>query len=144
MRRAAAVTCLLVIVACGASVGCERQEPERQFPEPPSGSYDAVTFQVQVQRESDSVEGARITPEFIRTTAVRPLLGRSFVDGDYIAGAGRVVLISNDWWTTRFERSPQLIGTAILVEGQPAVVVGVLEPSFHIPKQAKLWVPKKQ
>jgi hypothetical protein len=137
-RVGIAALCLL------ASGACRDVAISRLFPEPPAGSYDATTFQVTVQSRSESVEGARITQDFIRTTTVRPILGRLLVDPDYIASAEPVVLISHDWWIARFEGSPQAIGTKIQVDGQPAVIVGVTERGFRIPKQTNLWLPRKQ
>jgi hypothetical protein len=140
-RLGAAVLCLLAVGACSDVVSCgigTMEEP------PPSGSYESATFQVRVQTQSESVEGARVTPEFFRATQVQPLLGRLFVDEEYKPGSAAVVLISHDWWKTRFEGAPQMVGTRIELDGQPSVVVGILQPSFHIPKQSNLWIPKKQ
>jgi putative ABC transport system permease protein len=137
-RLGLAVLCLLGLGACSDVA------VSRVFTEPPPSSYDSRTFQVRAQTRSESVEGARVTPEFFRTTGVRPLLGRSFVDEEYKPGSAAVVLISHDWWKTRFEGSPQVIGTRIELDGQSSVVVGILQASFHIPKQANLWIPKQQ
>jgi hypothetical protein len=137
-RIGIAALCLL------ASGACRDVAIPRVFPEPPGGSYDVATFQVTVQGRSEPVEGARITPEFIRTTTVRPMLGRAFVDPDYSASATPVVLISHDWWIARFEGGPQAIGTKVQIDGQEAVIVGVTERGFRIPKQTNVWVPRKQ
>lgn len=137
-----AVMCLLALGACG-DYACSIVEPERRFPEPPATSYDTATFQVQVHTHSEAIEGARVTPEFLRITLVRPHLGRALVDEDFKPGSTPVVLISHDWWSARFDSGPQLIGRTIQIDGKPAVIVGVAEPSFRVPKVANLWIPKR-
>jgi MacB-like protein len=139
---AVAVMSLLALGACG-DYACSILESERRFPEPPATSYDAATFQIQIQTPSEAVEGARVTPEFLRITAVRALLGRALVAEDYTPRSTEVVMISHDWWKTRLEGAPDTIGKTIQIDGQPAVIVGVAEPSFRIPKSAKLWIPKR-
>ena len=139
---AVAVMSLLALGAC-SDYACSILESERRFPEPPATSYDTATFQVQIQTQSEAIEGARVTPEFFRITAMRPMLGRPLVDADYTPTSTEVVLISHDWWKTRLEGAPDTIGRRIQIDGQPAVIVGVAEPSFRIPKSAKLWIPKR-
>jgi MacB-like protein len=139
---AVAVMSLLALGACG-DYACSSLESERRFPEPPATSYDPATFQVQVESQSEAVEGARVTPEFLRITAVRALLGRAIVAEDYTPRSTEVVMISHDWWKTRLAGAPDTIGKTIQIDGQPAVIVGVAEPSFRIPKSAKLWIRKR-
>ena len=141
-----AVMCLLALCACRGESGCFvdfGREPESRFPEPPATSYDTATFQIQIQTQSETIDGARVTPEFFRITAMRPMLGRALVDADYAPRSAEVVLISHDWWKTRLAGAPDTIGKTIQIDGQPAVIVGVAEPSFRIPQSAKLWIPKR-
>ena len=139
---AVAVMSLLALGAC-SDYACSILEPERRFPEPPGTSYDTATFQIQIQPQSETIEGARVTPEFLRITAGRPMLGRALVDADYTPRATEVVMISHDWWKARLDGAPDTIGKTIQLDGRPAVIVGILEPSFHVPKQANLWIPKR-
>jgi hypothetical protein len=136
-----AVICLLALGACDDSA-CYIGVPER-FPEPPATSYDTATFQIQIQTQSEAVEGARVTPEFFRSTGVRAQMGRLFVPEEYNTAGMGIVLISYDWWQKRLDGSPGAVGTTIQLDGRPAVIVGILEPSFRVPKQANLWVPKR-
>ena len=139
---AVAVMSLLALGAC-SDYACSILESERRFPEPPATSYDTATFQVQTQSQSEAVEGARVTQEFFRITAMRPMLGRPLVEADYTPRPAGVVMISHDWWKTRLAGAPDTIGKTIQIDGQPAVIVGVAEPSFRIPQSAKLWIPKR-
>ena len=139
---AVAVMSLLALGAC-SDYACSILESERRFPEPPATSYDTATFQVQIQSQSEAVEGARVTQEFFRITAMRPMLGRPLVEADYTPRPAGVVMISDDWWKTRLAGAPDTIGKTIQIDGQPAVIVGVAEPSFRIPQSAKLWIPKR-
>jgi putative ABC transport system permease protein len=139
---AGAAMWLLALGAC-SDYACSILEPERRIPDPPATSYDTATFKIEVQTHTEAIEGARVTPEFLRTTNVRPMLGRLLVDEDFKPGSTQVVLISHDWWRARFEGGPQVIGTTIQIDGKPAVIVGVAERSFRVPKQTNLWIPKR-
>lgn len=139
---AIAVMSLLALGACSDYAG-SILESERRFPEPPATSYDTATFQIQIHTQSETIDGARVTPEFFRSTGVRAQMGRLFVTEEYNTAGMGIVLISCDWWQERLAGSPAAIGTTIQLDGRPAVIVGILERSFHVPKRANLWVPKR-
>lgn len=65
------------------------------------------------------------------------VLGRRFVDEDFVDNAENVVLIGNTLWRTRFAAAPDVIGQTVRAslddqadEGQAFRVVGVLRPNF--------------
>src|ERR1019366_8008181 len=63
-----------------------------------------------------------------------PALGRSFLPEEATAGHQRVVVISDALWRRDFAADPALIGRAILLDGTPHTVVGVLPADFHFPQ----------
>src|SRR5262249_46173498 len=42
-----------------------------------------------------------------------------------------VVVLSYDYWVTRFNRDPQIVGTKVLVNSYPMTIVGVSGPGFN-------------
>jgi predicted permease len=91
----------------------------------------------------EQTQGARVTANLFDVLRQRPLLGRTFVEGDDRRGAEPVVIIGYDIWTNRFVRDPQVIGRILRIDGSPATIVGVMPRGMKFPENAgsELWVP---
>ena len=76
-----------------------------------------------------NLPGFLVTPNWLRTLGVQPLLGRNFRDEEQIAGQDDVVILSYDCWHTRFHADPSIIGKKIILNRRPAMVIGVLPQS---------------
>jgi putative ABC transport system permease protein len=62
---------------------------------------------------------------------VKPALGRLLLPSDDTTNRGNpVVVLSFNYWKTRFNSDPSVIGKALLVNGRPFTIVGVIEPGF--------------
>ena len=62
----------------------------------------------------------------------RPVAGRLFVEGDGDPGAPRTMLISEGLWQRRFGGAADAVGRAVVLNGEPATIVGVLPSSFEL------------
>jgi putative ABC transport system permease protein len=91
------------------------------------------------------LEGARVTGGIFDLLGVGPLLGRTLRAQDNEPGRHRVVVLSYPFWRDRFGSDPQVIGTPILLDGDPFVVVGVMPEGFAFlyNDKAAMWVPFK-
>ena len=56
-------------------------------------------------------------------------------------GNGRVVILSDRLWRSRFAADPNIIGRDIRLDGTPRTVVGVMPAGFRFPSQSDIWVP---
>ncbi|UCC71035.1 MAG: ABC transporter permease [Gemmatimonadota bacterium] len=75
----------------------------------------------------EQVSTGLISAGFFRILRVQPLLGRTFLPGeDEPGGASGVVLLSYEYWRTRFAADTAVIGTSLTLDGQSFTVVGVL------------------
>jgi predicted permease len=74
--------------------------------------------------------GFLVTPNWLPTLGVRPLLGRNFRDEEQIAGQDAVVMLSYDCWHTRFHADPSIVGKKLTLNRRPATVIGVLPQSL--------------
>jgi len=76
---------------------------------------------------------------------VPPALGRTFVAKDEtLSGAAPVVVLSYEFWQTRFGGDPSVLGRTLLVNRTPAVVVGVAAAGFKgvsLDARPKLFLP---
>jgi len=52
--------------------------------------------------------------------------GRAFLPQDDAPSAGRVATLSHSPWERRFGADPRLVGRAVVIGGDPYVVVGIL------------------
>ncbi|HYE88096.1 MAG TPA: ABC transporter permease, partial [Vicinamibacterales bacterium] len=68
----------------------------------------------------EQTQGSRITANLFDVLQQRPLLGRTFLEGEDRAGAEPVVIISYDLWSNRFARDPGVVGRILRVNGSPA------------------------
>ena len=84
--------------------------------------------------------GATVTGNLFRTLGDAPALGRTIVDADDRRGAENVIVISDGLWRRRFGADSSIVGRAILLDGLPHTVTGVMPPDFVFPTQsAQFW-----
>ena len=89
-----------------------------------------------------SEAGARVTPGLIEMLGVRPILGRTFVAGEGRGGTEHRIVLSEELWTSLFNRDPGIVGRSIRVSGVPTEVVGVLPAAFRFPYSSTMaWRP---
>jgi len=89
-----------------------------------------------------AVPGMQVSPEFFSVLDVPPLLGRTFVADDGIAGHDRVVIFSYELWQRQFGGDAAVIGEKMDVDGRPCTVIGVMPRRFSFPNtKAEVWTP---
>ncbi|HKH47351.1 MAG TPA: ABC transporter permease [Thermoanaerobaculia bacterium] len=71
---------------------------------------------------------------------VQPVLGRGFLPEEMRSGAAKVAVISHDLWTGRFGGDRNVLGQTVRIEGESHAIIGVMQPGFHFPSNADLWV----
>jgi putative ABC transport system permease protein len=84
------------------------------------------------------VPAARVSANLFRLLGVQPRFGRDFRDDEDVPGRERVVMLSDAIWRERFGGSPEVVGRSILLDGEPHEIVGVLPPSFRLPRGHQL------
>jgi len=127
-----------LIGVAASTVACRAKSP---YVEPPAGSYSISRIELGIDSVRDSISVAAVQPEFLRASKVRALLGRFFVDGDHVAGAQPVVVLTKDLWDRRLGGNPTVIGTTVRLNGQNATIVGVAPADFTFPTGVAVWVP---
>ncbi len=87
--------------------------------------------------------GAWLNPSVLRLLGVQPVLGRTLVEDDDLAGAEPVVVIGYDMWQRRFHGDRNVIGRTLRASGVETVIVGVMPEGFAFPTAASLWQPAR-
>lgn len=99
-------------------------------------------FALQGADNPERVSGARVSANYFSVMGAKPLLGRTFAEGEDKADQNRVAVISESLWRVRFASDPQIIGRTISLDQRPCTVVGVMPSAFRFPGAAiQIWVP---
>ncbi len=92
---------------------------------------------------SERIDAGIVTANFFSVLGVAPQLGRAFQDDEDKQGAGRVVLLSHNFWQRRFNSDAKVIGQSIVLSDNSYTVIGVLPPNFQFAPRgaADVWTP---
>ncbi len=100
------------------------------------------TFSLSGGDRAERLRGRYVTPDLFPTLGVAPSVGRGFLAEEGQPGNDRVAVISHGLWVRRFGADPDLLGRAIILDGESHVVVGVMPPNFwFIYPGVDVWVP---
>lgn len=80
---------------------------------------------------AERVKVSDMTPETFDVLGVPAAQGRTLTTADI--GAGRLAVISDTLWRTRFAAAPGTVGRAIRLNGETFTIVGVMPPGFSYP-----------
>jgi len=76
--------------------------------------------------------GTMVSGSYFPTLGIRPALGRLLTpNDDQTAGMNFVVVISYAYWQSRLGGDPSVLGTLLVVNGQPLTIVGVAAKGFE-------------
>jgi predicted permease len=102
-----------------------------------SRSFDHLAFaehrdmQLSGSGEPVRVFAARVMASFFPTLGVSASLGRTFLDEENEPGRTPAVVLTDPFWRSKLGADPHVVGQTLRLDGQPALVVGVLPPGFH-------------
>jgi predicted permease len=87
---------------------------------------------VALNNQTERVDAEMVSGNYFTTLGVKPAAGRVFnsQEDDRVYMGHPVVVLSYDYWTTRFSKDPAIIGRKILVNNYPMTVVGVSAAGF--------------
>jgi putative ABC transport system permease protein len=88
--------------------------------------------------EPERVETMRVSANLFSVIGVRPPLGRTFAADEDQLGRDHVILLSDDFWHSRFNGDPGVVGRSVALNSEPYEIVGVLPP-FPFPKVSELF-----
>jgi putative ABC transport system permease protein len=90
----------------------------------------------------ERAQGRRLSWNWLRVLGVQPAIGRGFTEDEEIEGRDQVALISHGLWQRRFGADPDILGSDILLDGEPHTIVGVMPADFWYESVFDdIWVP---
>jgi putative ABC transport system permease protein len=106
------------------------------------GTYVGQGFNLLGGVKPERVIGARVSAGVLPLLGVQPALGRLFTNDEDQEGRGQVVILSHDFWRTRFAGDANTIRQTITLNDRPYTVIGVMPPGFAFPStRTQVWVP---
>jgi putative ABC transport system permease protein len=96
------------------------------------------------QGEAEMVQATLVTHGMLsRVLDVEPVLGRGLTAQDDRPGAPAVVLLSHGLWERRFGSDPAVVGRTLVLNDEPATVIGIMPARFRQPyaEATELWTP---
>src|SRR5262245_56859646 len=92
----------------------------------------------------EQLRAGEVTAEYFRLLGAPVFQGRTFSAEETHPGGERVVVLSHSLWRRRFASNPNLIGTTMLLSGDPHTVVGIIGPAFDVGEfgpPLDAWIP---
>ena len=102
-----------------------------------AASYESIglwTFFYGLVGEKDSVArvpGARMTAEIFNILRIQPVLGSFFTKEQNRPGADKVIVLTQSYWQTQYQESPEVIGQEVRIDDEAYKVIGVAPRVFE-------------
>jgi len=105
-----------------------------------------ISTSVSIGNLTERIDAEMVSGNYFRMLGVKTAAGRLFdaEQAERVVKGHPVVVLSYDYWVNRFARSPEAVGSKILVNDYPMTVVGVSAPGFvglDPVRSPQLWVP---
>ncbi len=110
------------------------------------GGYQYAGFELSGNGDPAQVNAARLTAGVFSALATPPLLGRVYTQQEDDQNQ-QVVVLSYSTWQSRFHGDPKILGTKLLLDRKPYLVIGVMPRNFEFPltsghlNRIEVWVP---
>jgi hypothetical protein len=95
-------------------------------------AYNIRDFKVDTGQRVEQVVGQYATGNYHALIGVPMALGRGFTsESDVTLGAGPIAVISDSYWQRRYRRSPDALGSRLVVGGHDVTIIGVTAEGFE-------------
>jgi putative ABC transport system permease protein len=110
-----------------------------------SGSYGENVTDTS-GNEPERLDARRVAPRFFTVFGMPMIVGRGFTSDEERENGPAVAVITERFWTRRFQRDPTAVGRALVIGGRSYQIVGVTPQRFvsglsYINPTIDLWLP---
>ena len=95
--------------------------------------YSPMTFNYVGERDAVRIDVGLVTGNYFDVIGLSPVLGRAFGPGDDGRGAAPVMILTYDYWQSRFGGDKAILGKQLRIGGHAVTVVGVLQQAPYFP-----------
>ena len=92
--------------------------------------FDQSVYTLGGEGASEQTRGVGVAHDFLEVLGVEPVHGRSFTAEEGVAGGPPVIVLTHGFWQRRYAGDRSIVGTSVLLEGEPHEVIGVLPETF--------------
>src|SRR5262249_43532164 len=111
----------------------------------PMLAFDFQRFILTTRDGSYAIHGATVSTNYFDTLAIRPIVGRTFNEGEgRLDASGLVAVISHRLWREHFAESPDIVGQTTILNGHVATIIGVAPRLFRglmMGEGSDVWLP---
>jgi putative ABC transport system permease protein len=104
-----------------------------------------VPFNVGETGQTERTFGQLVSGNYFSALGLKPVIGRFIRPGEAERpGTESVIVISYDYWQTRFSGAPEAVGQKLRVNERDLIVIGVAPREFQgtmLPLKFELWAP---
>jgi len=87
------------------------------------------------------VRQQRVSAGFFRVLGVHPQWGREFMRGEDVPGGPALAVVSHRLWQRELGSNPAVVGTTVLLRGEPYRIAGIMPHSFRTDTPVDIWTP---
>jgi len=94
-------------------------------------------------KRPDRVRGAFVSANFFKVFNLKPVIGRTFAEGEDRAGGAKLAVVNEKMWQERLNSDQSLETKTLVLNGEPYSVIGVVPSSFKHPfdSDVEVWMP---
>jgi predicted permease len=87
------------------------------------------------------LQAARVSAHYFDVLGLNPILGRNFSEEEDRPRGPKSAILSYALWRTTFGANPAVLGEAVMLKGEPHIVIGVLAENATTPLNAEVYTP---
>jgi putative ABC transport system permease protein len=100
------------------------------------GAWDRNQVTITGSGDPEQIDVLSVSDATLPLLRVQPLLGRLFTKEDDSPGRPRRAILTYGYWQRRFGGDTNVVGHALVIDGAPAEIIGVLPSSFKFPSSS--------
>jgi predicted permease len=104
-------------------------------------AYRSDNFNLTGQASPERLRGVMTSSTMFRVLGVNPIVGRGIAPEEDRKGGAPVVVLTSDFWRTRFGGDPQIVGRAITLNDRLYSIIGVIPSDDVVWRRASVIVP---
>src|SRR6202140_1971063 len=102
------------------------------------------TFILTGREQPERIDGVRTQSSLLEMLGAKPLFGRLLLPEEDKPGKADVAVLSERGWKRLFNSDPGIVGKTIVMNGNPFIVVGVLQHGFMLDAEVMPSKKKKE
>ena len=119
-----------------------RAMKERQRSLTAVAAYGTRVFSISDQiAHPELVDGVLVSSDLFQVLGIRPILGRTFKEGEFNVGGPSTVIVSHSFWRSRLLARDDVLGQPLTINGNSHTIVGVMPSRFRFPFASDVWLP---